>query len=48
MRRGVLDALSCGPTVEEPCPAAACDYDKVYYDEITGAELPAHLVREAM
>ena len=48
MGRGVLDALSCGPTVEEPCHAAACDYDKVYYDEITGAELLAHLVREAM
>ena len=48
VRIGALDSLEAGPTVEEPCPAAQVDYDRVYYDEVTGIHLPSHLCEEAM
>lgn len=40
--------MCAGPTVEEPCPAQRADYGKICYDEITGAQLPAPLVEEAV
>ena len=40
-RIGCLQAFEAGPTVEEPCPAEMADYDRVYYDSVTGASLPS-------
>ena len=37
-----------GPTVEEPCLAEMADYDRVYYDSVTGASLPSKLCEVAM
>ena len=34
--------------MEEPCPAEMADYDRVYYDSVTGASLPSKLCEEAM
>ena len=47
-RIGCLQALESGPTVEEPCLAEVADYDRVYYDSVTGASLPSELCEEAM
>ena len=47
-RIGMLDEMFSGPAVEEHCPALAGDYGKVYYDEVTGLQLPTHLVEEAL
>ena len=38
-RIGCLQAFELGPTVKEPCPAEMADYDRVYYDSVTGASL---------
>ena len=32
-----IDVAEAGPTVEEGCPAAKEGFDKIYYDETTGA-----------
>ena len=47
-RIGCLEALESGPTMEEPCPAEMADYDRVYYDSVTGASLPSNLCEEAV
>ena len=47
-RIGCLQELESGPTVEEPCLAEIADYDRVYYDSVTGAPLPSKLCEEAM
>ena len=46
-RSGCLQALEPGPTVEEPCPAEMTDYDRVYYDSVTGAWLPSKLCKRS-
>ena len=48
LNQGMLEEMCSGPTVEERCPAAAVDFEKVYHDEITGAEIPSKLVEAAM
>ena len=47
-RRGHIDEFDQGITVDEPCPARSAGYGGVYYDEMTGAELPEHLVEQAI
>ena len=47
-RIGCLQAFESGATVEEPCPAEMADYDRVYYESVTGASLPSKLCEEAM
>ena len=47
-RIGCLQALESGLTVEEPCPAEMADYDRVYYDSVTGASLPSKICEESM
>ena len=47
-RIACLQALECGPTVEEPCPAEMTDYDHVYYDNVAGASLLSEMCEEAM
>ena len=42
-RIGWLQAFESGPTVEEPCPAEMADYDRVYFDSVTGASLHSKL-----
>ena len=38
-RIGCLQALESGPTADEPCLAEMADYDRVYYDSVTGTSL---------
>ena len=47
-RIGCLHAFELGPTVEEPCLADMADYDRVYFDSVTGASLPSKFCEEAM
>ena len=47
-RTSCLQAFESGPTVEKPCLAEMADYDRVYYDSVTGASLPSKLCEEAM
>ena len=57
MLRGLRKALeqsvnaidrAAGPTVEDECPAAKEEFDKIYYDETTGAVLHPKLVAAAV
>ena len=47
-RLGCLQEFESGTTVEQPCPAATADYDRVYLDSVTGASLLSKLCEEAM
>ena len=43
-----IDVAEAGPTVEEECPAAEEGFDKIYYDETTGAVLDPKFVSAAV
>ena len=44
----LLQALESGPTAEERCLAEMAEYDRVYYDSVTGASLLSKLCEELM